>query len=807
MEPTACPDAETLEQLLCGRTPPPEEERLLRHVEGCGGCAETVGRLLQSDTVVEALRDRRGPAEGAADPGAHGRIERLGRLRPGLPGIPDPSWNDTPRQPAWELLPEARQELCDCLRPPQGPDEIGRLAGYRVLRVLGAGGMGVVFEAEDTRLRRRVALKAMRPALAARDSARQRFLREARALAALRHENVVPIYEADEDRGIPFLVMPLLAGETLEDRLRRERCLPPAEVVRIGTEASRGLAAAHARGLIHRDVKPTNIFLETLPAAPGSSSPAGRVQLLDFGLVRATEGEGELTGSGVVLGTPAYVAPEQARGTAVDPRSDVFSLGAVLYRMCTGRRAFGGGSAMSVLTSLAVDLPRPVRDLNPEVPGPLADLVMRLLSKDPDARPASAAEVADSLERLRRPTAAGAGDETRASAPSPPPASGGPGGRRWVLTAAAVLLLGLLPLGYFFGGTVVRFATNQGEVVIEVDDPDTEVTVREGGAVIQDHKGQRRVTLAAGKHDLDVTIQDSAGEVHLFTTALELRRGGKAIINVRQELARARPPAGQPSRPDDGASASGARKLVDLAERRAALWALSRGGRGVILVGETRQDLASVRDLQAGAFRVVNVRFEPGSPAADGELSRLEDLPDLQGLKLQAPWVSDATLSRLKGLRNLRRLDLVARGVTDAGLLHLQGLTNLEHLILIDTSVTDDGLVHLAALPKLQHLQMGGMRLTEEGMKHLGALTGLSGLLTLSKCGVTDAWLPYLQTLSKLQVLGLANNPVTDAGLASLKALPNLEELDLTGTKVTAEGVAALRKALPKCRITGPGGK
>jgi serine/threonine protein kinase len=805
MQPTACPDPQTLEQFLCGRAPPAEEERLLRHLEGCGCCAETVSLLLQSDTVVEALRDRRGPAGGAAGGGAGGLFERLRRLCPGRPGIPEPSADDTPRQPAWDLPAARPEESCDFLRPPEGPGEIGRLAGYRVLRVLGAGGMGVVFEAEDLRLQRRVALKVMRPALAASAAARQRFLREARSLAALRHDHIVAIYEADEDRGIPFLAMPLLAGESLEDRLRRQRCLPPAEVVRIGAEASRGLAAAHERGLVHRDIKPANIFLETLPAAPGSSAGAGRVQLLDFGLARAAEGEGHLTASGVLLGTPAYVAPEQARGTAVDARCDLFSLGAVLYRMCTGRQAFDGASAMAVIASLALDQPRPVRELNPEVPAPLADLVMRLLAKDPDARPASAAEVADALERIQGPIATPGGDEPPAQPPEPaspqPQVAGGPGRRSRALLAAAVLLLALVPLGYFFGGTVVRFATNQGEVVIEVDDPDTEVTLREGGAVIQDRKGQRRITLAAGRHELDVTIQDRAGEVHLFTRALELRRGGKAIINVHQELARARSPDAKPPVPAGMPPAAATRGGAE-AERQSALWALSRGAQGVILVGAVQKDLASARDLPAGSFHVVNVRFQPGSPAADAELSRLEDLPELRSLKLQAKWVSDDSLSRLKALRGLRRLDLVARGVSDAGLLHLQGLTNLEYVILIETSVTDAGLVHLAALPNLHHLALGGMRMTEAGMKHLGALTNLSGWLTISNCGVTDAWLPHLQSLTRLSGLVLANNPVTGAGLASLKALPNLEEVNLRRTAVGDAGLVQLG-ALSKLQRLG----
>jgi serine/threonine protein kinase len=198
----------------------------------------------------------------------------------------------------------------DILAPAEGPGEIGRLGPYRVLRVLGSGSMGVVFEAEDPELKRPVALKAMQPNLAASDEDRQRFLREARAMASLQDDHVVAVHQVGEEGGVPFLVMPLLQGESLDDRLSRAKRLPPAEVIRIGREVAEGLAAAHARGLVHRDVKPANIWLE------GSQA---RVKILDFGLARPVARaerarEGFLTGTGTVVGTPAYMAPEQALG-------------------------------------------------------------------------------------------------------------------------------------------------------------------------------------------------------------------------------------------------------------------------------------------------------------------------------------------------------------------------------------------------------------------------------------------------------------------------------------------------------------
>jgi serine/threonine protein kinase len=174
------------------------------------------------------------------------------------------------------------------LGPPEAPDELGRLGPYRVLSVLGAGGMGVVFRAEDPQLNRPVALKAMLPTAAGAESGRQRFLREARAAAAIKHDHVVSVYQVGEDRGVPFLAMEFLEGEPLDKRLRREGKLPLAEVLRFGREIALGLAAAHKRGLIHRDSKPANLWLE---------AETGRIKVLDFGLARAARETSPLTRS------------------------------------------------------------------------------------------------------------------------------------------------------------------------------------------------------------------------------------------------------------------------------------------------------------------------------------------------------------------------------------------------------------------------------------------------------------------------------------------------------------------------------
>jgi hypothetical protein len=278
------------------------------------------------------------------------------------------------------------------LLPAQEPDEIGRLGSYRVLKVLGVGGMGVVFLAEDPQLKRMLALKALKPALAASRGARQRFLREAQAAAAIDHEHVISIYQVGEAQGIPFLAMPLLKGESLEARLRREGRLPLPEVLRIGREMAEGLEAAHASGLVHRDVKPSNVWLE---------AGRGRVKILDFGLARGKD-DARLTQAGAVLGTPAYMAPEQADRKAVTLRCDLYSLGCVLYRMSTGLAPFKGHDVMNVLKQVLLETPRPVHELNPEAPPELSRLVAELMAKDPAARPARARLVAEALGAMEQ---------------------------------------------------------------------------------------------------------------------------------------------------------------------------------------------------------------------------------------------------------------------------------------------------------------------------------------------------------------------------------------------------------------------
>jgi hypothetical protein len=386
-----CPGVEVLRRFGLGKLTESEIAGVQQHLAGCACCLETMDGLREEDALVRAV----GPwAVGEADEGEVGDL--IARLRDAVPAMMDTGSPDAVLDtPGGDVAgPGGGYPF---LEAPQGPDEIGRLGTYRVLRELGAGGMGVVFEAEDQHLQRRVALKVINTRLAGSAAARQGFLREARAVAALDHEHVVTVHQAGEAGGVVFLVMQLLKGETLEDCLSREGRLPAAAVVRIGRGVAEALAAAHAVGLAHGDIKPANLWLE---------APRGRVKVLDFGVVQALKSEAadlpRRTDRRVVTGTPAYMAPEQARGEAVDARADLFSLGCVLYRMSTGVVPFPGVSRQEVLRALERGQPEPPRKYNPALPRPLADLILRLLAKDPQDRPHSAQAVAEVLTALQQ---------------------------------------------------------------------------------------------------------------------------------------------------------------------------------------------------------------------------------------------------------------------------------------------------------------------------------------------------------------------------------------------------------------------
>ena len=284
---------------------------------------------------------------------------------------------------------ETTDELLKLLGPTDDPRMLGRLGTYEVLGVLGRGGMGIVFKAFDAPLNRYVAIKMLLPHLAASGAARKRFEREGQAAAAVIDDHVLPIYAVSQWQNIPYLVMQYSSGNNLQRRIDVDGPLDVKEILRIGMQTARGLAAAHAQGLVHRDVKPSNMLLD---------GTVERVMLTDFGLARAVD-DASITRTGTIAGTPQYMSPEQARGKSVDARSDLFGLGCVLYAMCTGHPPFRAESSYAILRLITDEEPRPIREINADIPDWLCSIIGKLMSKKADERYQNAEEVAELLEQ------------------------------------------------------------------------------------------------------------------------------------------------------------------------------------------------------------------------------------------------------------------------------------------------------------------------------------------------------------------------------------------------------------------------
>ena len=358
--PLACADDAALEALVSGSLAPDRERVLEAHLGGCAACRDRLDALAASPESWSTVREQ-------------------------LSAGAEADGDDADAVPPIPALASLIQKI---LAPSDDDRMLGRLGPYEITGIIGSGGMGIVLKGHDRALDRFVAIKLLSPHLASSGAARQRFLREAKAAAAVVHDNVIAIHGVDEFAGLPYLVMPYCRGTTLEKRVRDAGPMNLREILRVGLQTARGLAAAHAQGLVHRDVKPANILLE---------DGVERVRITDFGLARAAD-DASLTVTGLLAGTPHYMSPEQALGKPLDARSDLFALGAVLFTLATGKPPFRAESSHAVLRMVTDVEPADVRLANPDMPAWLAAIIGRLLAKDPAARFSSATEVAGMLE-------------------------------------------------------------------------------------------------------------------------------------------------------------------------------------------------------------------------------------------------------------------------------------------------------------------------------------------------------------------------------------------------------------------------
>ena len=317
--------------------------------------------------------------------------------------------------------------LFSYLDPPQQDGSLGRIGNYEVMSLLGRGGMGEVFVAFDPVLRREVAVKVPSPSALQTQDAHDRLVREARALAAVQHDNIVTVYSAEVIGGVLLLVMERIHGQSLAERLKKEQKLPWTDVLSLGKQVAAALVAAHGVGVVHRDITPGNLLLE---------ESTGRVKVSDFGLARSQE-HGAITASSLLVGTPEYMSPEQATEACVGPLSDLFSLGTVLYEACSGKSPFRAKTVLSTLRRVSEESLPALHDVDPSIPDWFSDLVARLMSKDPSDRPASAADLLGLLENEVQETTSSVAD------------TGGTATRRRRLLAILGLCLVVIPFGFY----------------------------------------------------------------------------------------------------------------------------------------------------------------------------------------------------------------------------------------------------------------------------------------------------------------------------------------------------------------------
>jgi hypothetical protein len=683
-------------------------------VQACGGDAELRRR------VEILLRTH----EGAGDFLARPAVEQLAGDPPPRParqqGVPQPEG--------------AADQGLDFLQSPGTPGSPGRLDHYEVLDVVGRGGMGIVLRARDAKLARVVAIKVLAAPLAASGTARQRFVREARAAAAVRDDHVIDIYAVSDDGPVPYLVMEFIDGCNLEALLRKDGPLDIKGVLRIGIQVASGLAAAHKQGLIHRDVKPANILLE---------NGVQRVKLTDFGLARAAD-DASLTQSGLIAGTPLYMAPEQAAGEPIDSRADLFSLGSVLYELCTGRPAFRAPSTVAIIRRVCDEAPRPIRDVNPDVPESLCRLIERLHAKKPADRPASAQEVADRLggllANLQQP---GSVESVSVGHVSNVP---GPQARwkrapRWLWAAAAlVALLAGLGLSEATGvtdvrGTVIRLFSPDGTLVVEVDDAGVSVTV-DGGDIVITGAGAKEIRVKPGQHKVEASKDGKVIRQELVTVT----RKGRQIVRISAEAA---PLAGAPTEKsaawEKSVAALPAEQQVEAVVKRlkelnprfdGPVEPTIRDGVviGMAFITNLVSDLSPVRAL---------ARLESLDCNAMAERhGKVTDLSPLRGKPLKRLCFLDNHVSDLSPLRGmpLKILDF-ERNLAIKDLTPLEGMP-LEHLGCAHTDVADLSPLKGMKLKKLSCDQtlvsdlspLRGMALEEFSVAHCRRVTDLSPL-------------------------------------------------------------------------------
>lgn len=566
-----CPAPELLKEFLLGKLEPPRLAECESHVSDCDQCHETLRGLNADDTfssyVSQAIAER---PETENSPEIKRLIDRLidpvsvqqlvnknGFTKTGdLDGsqVAPAAGRAIPRAEL-ELLADRAAEVLRCLTPAE--NILGQIGQYELLRLIGAGSSGVVFQANDTSLSRVVALKVLRPSLG--PLARQRFLAEAKAAAAIEHANVVTIYQVGEQDRLAYMAMQWVPGETLDTQLQTQSLVEEKDVRHIAREICGGLQAAHGKQMIHRDIKPANIWV----------CEDQSIKILDFGLARIADDDSGLTATGMLAGTPNYMSPEQARGQELDGRTDLFSLGCLMYRLLTGRLPFGAATVLGTLQSIQHHRPVPVQTIRPDVSDDVADITMALLEKQPANRPESAEQVIQLLSQDRSSWSVPINryepqlhshQENQPEKTTNVSGDQGSGHSKTALAFWGIAgMLLLMAAGFFGGPHIIRIATNQGELVIETEDgEDVKIEILRNGEQVKllDVKSQSSLNITSG--DYQIIASPTAGahqvEFDVSPTTVSMTRGGKQVVRVTQK----QPGAPTNARPDAGSQSASA---------------------------------------------------------------------------------------------------------------------------------------------------------------------------------------------------------------------------------------------------------
>lgn len=592
----------------------------------------------------------------------------------------------TPRSDSGEAneKEEDRELALSYLQPSTKPGSLGVLGHYEVLQILGQGGFGIVLKAFDEKLHRLVAIKMMSPQLAATSPPRKRFQREARAAAQIKHENIVQIYSVEE-QPLPYLVMEYVEGQTLAQKLDGNGPLETSEVLHFARQIACGLAAAHDKNHIHRDIKPGNILIE--------QGAEQKLKITDFGLARAVD-DASMTRTGMIAGTPMYMAPEQAMGKDLDHRTDLFSFGSVMYQMACGRPPFRAPTTIAVLRRVAEDTPRPLKEILPEIPAWLVTIINKLLQKNPEERYQSAREVADLLARCQTEMQqTGKVTCVPKEALTPAAIEARPMRQEAKAKAGTKIHLGIWLAGFAMGATIIALVASQffgggGQQTNSQKQPKT------------DHAEKESVTKPYSA-DTDRALAEWVLSIG-GTVRLE---GVPAEIEVLSDL---------PQKP----------------------FALSE----VNLDANPRLvDSEFTRFTTAKRLRRL---YLANTPLTDDIAPELAKCVNLEELSLHGAKVSNATFAACKQLSKLRTLTI--SGKINAALSELKDCQGLDYLSLSMSDVADDGLSDLQELKNLTKLELKLTKVTDTGLETLKELRGLTSL-DLSQTPVTKAGVEKLQ--------------------------------------------------------------